>query len=70
MVLDFTLQVLKILMIVIVITLYSPRYLGQETAKEPFGLLVKLLSVYLSITLGGGFTALSFLIAERQAGRL
>ena len=42
--------------IVIVITFYSPSCLGQETAKGPFGLLVKLPPAHLSTTHGGGFT--------------
>ena len=46
---------------VIVITFYSPSCLGQETAKGPFGLPVKLPPAHLSTTHGGGFT-LSFLM--------
>ena len=42
--------------IVIVITFYSPSCLGQETAKGPFGLRVKLPPAHLSTTHGGGFT--------------
>ena len=42
--------------IVIVITFYSPSCLGQETAKGPFGLRVKLPPAHLSTTNGGGFT--------------
>ena len=42
--------------IVVVITFYSPSCLGQETAKEPFGLRVKLPPVHLSTTHDGGFT--------------
>ena len=57
------------IVIVIVITFYSPSCLGQETAKWPFGLRVKLPPAHLSTTHGGGFT-LSLLIAERQAGKL
>ena len=34
---------------------YSPTCLGQETAKGPFGLRVKLPSVHLFTTHGGGF---------------
>ena len=41
--------------IVIVITFYSPSCLGQETAKGPFGLRVKLPPAHLSTTHGGGF---------------
>ena len=41
---------------VIVITFYSPSCLGQETAKGPFGLRVKLPPAHLSITHDGGFT--------------
>ena len=40
---------------VIVITFYSPICLGQETAKGPFGLRVKLPPAHLSTTHGGGF---------------
>ena len=40
----------------IVITFYSPSFLGQETAKGPFGLRVKLPVAHLSATHGGGFT--------------
>ena len=41
---------------IIVITFYSPSCLGQETAKGPFGLRVKLPPAHLSTTHGGGFT--------------
>ena len=44
--------------IVIVITFYSPSCLGQETAKGPFGLRVKLPPALLSTTYNGGFTLL------------
>ena len=40
----------------VVITFYSPSWLGQETAKGPFGLRVKLQPAHLSTTHGGGFT--------------
>ena len=43
-------------LIVIVITFYSPSCLGQEIAKGPFGLQVKLPPTHLSTTGGGGFT--------------
>ena len=43
----------------IVITFYSPSCLGQETAKGPFGLRVKLPPAHLSTTHDGSFT-LSF----------
>ena len=43
-------------MLVIVITFYSPSCFGQETAKGPFGLRVKLPPAHLSTTHGGGFT--------------
>ena len=39
--------------IVIVITFYSPSCLGQETAKGPFGLRVKLRPAHLSTTHDG-----------------
>ena len=42
--------------IVIIITFYSSSCLGQETAKEPFGLRVKLPPAHLSTTHGVGFT--------------
>ena len=42
--------------IAIVITFYSPSCLGQETAKGPCGLRVKLPPARLSTTHGGGFT--------------
>ena len=60
---------LQLFEIVIVITFYSPNCLGQETAKGPFGLRVKLPPAHLCTTHGGSFT-LSLLIAERQAGKL
>ena len=60
---------LTTLIIVIVITFYSPSCLGQETAKGPFGLRVKLPPAHLSTTHGGGFT-LSLFNVERQAGKL
>ena len=44
------------IVIVIVITFYLPSCLGQETAKGPFGLRVKLPPAHLSTTHGGGFT--------------
>ena len=40
---------------VTVITFYSPSRLGQETAKGPFGLRVKLPPAHLSTTFCGGF---------------
>ena len=46
----------QVKVIVIVITFYSPSCLGQETAKGPFGLRVKLPPAHLSTTHGGGFT--------------
>ena len=51
----------------IVITFYSPSCLGQETAKGPFGLWVKLPLAHLSTTLDGGFT-LSFLLLNVKQG--
>ena len=42
--------------IVIVITFYSPSCLGWEIAEGPFGLRVKLPPARLSTTHGGGFT--------------
>ena len=60
---------LQIRFIALNFTLRSPSYLGQETAKGPFGLRVKLPSAHLSTTHGGGFT-LSLFIAKRQAGKL
>ena len=52
------------------ITFYSPSCLGQETAKGPFDLRVKVPPAHLSTTHGGGFTLSLALIAERQAGKL
>ena len=43
------------IVIVIVITFYSPSCLGQETAKGPFGLQVKLPPAHLSTTHSGDF---------------
>ena len=42
--------------VVIVTTIYSPSWLGHETAKEPFSLQVNLPPANLSTTDGGGFT--------------
>ena len=56
----------ELLSFVIVITFYSPSCLGQETAKGPFGLRVKLPPVY--HTRQRLHTVP--LIAERQAGKL
>ena len=53
---DQNVQDAVVIVIVIVITFYSPTCLGQETAKGPFGLLVKLPPAHLSTTHGGGFT--------------
>ena len=54
---------------VIVITFYSPSCLGQETAKGPFGLLVKLPPAHLSTTHGGGFTlSLLMLNVKQESG--
>ena len=52
--------------IVIVITFYSPSFLGLETEKEPFGLRVKSPPVYHS----RWRLHTVALIAERQAGKL
>ena len=46
---------LVVILIIIVITSYSPSCLGQETAKGPFGLRVKLPPAHLFTTHGGGF---------------
>ena len=57
--LDCQIQYMRLgilLVIVIVITFYSPSCLGQETAKGPFGLRVNLPPANLSTTHGGGFT--------------
>ena len=51
---------------VIVITFYSPSCLGQETAKGPFGLRVKLPPAHLSTTLGGGFTLSLLMLNVKQ----
>ena len=52
--------------VVIVITFYSPSCLGQETAKGPFGLRVKLPPAHLSTTHGGGFTQSLWLLNVKQ----
>ena len=52
--------------VIIVITFYSPSCLGQETAKGPFGLRVKLPPVYHTRRRLHAVP----LIAERQAGKL
>ena len=46
----------SVIAIVIVITFYSPSCLGQETAKGPSGLRVKLPPAHMSTTRGGDFT--------------
>ena len=48
----------------LLLNFYSPGC-GQNLAKGPFGLLVKLPPSHLSIILGGGFTPFLF-IAESQ----
>ena len=53
--------------ILIVITFYLPSCVGQETAKGPFGLRVKLPPAHLSITHGEGFT-LSLLMLNVKRG--
>ena len=52
--------------IVIVITFYSPSSLGQETAKGPFGLPVKLPPAHLSTAHGGGFTLSLLMLNVKQ----
>ena len=52
--------------LIFVVPFYSPICFGQETAKEPFGLRVKLPLVHLSTTHCVVFT-LFFFLAERQA---
>ena len=54
---------------IFVITFYSPSCLGQETAKGPFDLRVKLPAAHLSTTHGGGFT-LSLLMLNVKQGKL
>ena len=49
--------------------LYLTTCLGQETAKAPFGLRVKLPPAHLSTTRAGGFTP-SFFITERRTVKL
>ena len=56
----------NILVIVIVITFYSPTWLGQETAKGPFGLWVKLPPAHLSTTHGGSFTLSLYSLNVKQ----
>ena len=48
---------------------YLRTSLGHETAKGPFGFLIKLSLAHLSTTHGGGFTQ-SLFIAERRAVKL
>ena len=48
------------------ITFYSPSCLGQETAKGPFGLRVKLPPAHLSIAHGGSFTLFLLLLNVKQ----
>ena len=49
-----------------VITSYSPNCFGQETAKGPFGLRVKLPPAHLSTTHGGGFTLSLLMLNVKQ----
>ena len=51
---------------VIVIAVYSPSCLGQETAKGPFGLRVTLLPAYLSTTHGRDFTLFLLMLNVKQ----
>ena len=58
---------LNLIVIVIVITFYSPSCLGPETAKGPFGLRVKLPSpVHLFTTHGGAFTLSLLMLNVKQ----
>ena len=51
-------------------TFYSPSCLGQETAKVPFGLRVKLPPAHLSTTHGGGLTlSLSLLNVKQESSK-
>ena len=50
----------------IAITFYSPSCLGQETAKGPFGLRVKLPHAHLSTTHGGGFILSLLMLNVKQ----
>ena len=54
------------IVIVIVITFYSPSCLGQETAKGSFGLRVKLPPAHLSTTHDGGFTQSLLMLNVKQ----
>ena len=45
---------------------YLPSRLGQETAKEPFSLRVKLPLAYLPTTLGEGFAMSSLMLNNKQ----
>ena len=56
-----------LVVILFVDTFYLPSYLGQERAKGPFGLRVKLPLAHLFTTHGGGFT-LSFLSLNVKQG--
>ena len=53
-------------LLVSVITFYLPSCLGQETAKGPFGLRVKLPPAHLSTTHGGGFTLSLLMLNVKQ----
>ena len=57
----------SVYVVVIVITFYLPSYLGQEKAKGPFGLQVKLPSAHLSTT-HGGISTLSLLMLNVKQG--
>ena len=53
-------------LLIIVITFYSPSCLGQETAKGPFDLRVKLPPAHQSTTHGGGFTLSLLMLNVKQ----
>ena len=53
-------------LILIEIKFYSPIYLGQETAKGPFGLRVKLPPAHLSTTHDEGFTLSLLMLNVKQ----
>ena len=51
---------------VIVITVYLPRYLGQETTKGPFGFRVKVTSALLSTAYDASFKQPLHLLKVKQ----
>ena len=48
------------------VNIYLPSWLGQETAKKPFGLQVKLPPTHLPTTHGEGFAMSSLMLNNKQ----